>query len=223
MDAEMSRTSPVEFDREHSRRSFIKTAAWATAALSAAGIGGFTAATRFAGAQSGPNYPTYQGLGDAAILGFALQLERLEGTFYARGVEAGLFSGPALTQIATLRDHELAHADFLAAGLAGAGAPVPPPPSLTYPAGTFDSPGAFLQLAATFEPVGIGAYGGAAAALESKDFLAAALSIHNAECQHRTAINILNGVLPPNNLAFEPTLPFQAVVSAVAPFGVSPG
>ena len=220
MDADIGRTSPVGLDQEHSRRSFLKTAAWATAALSAAGIGGFAAATPPADAQGGvssQNFPTYQGLGDAAILGFALQLERLEGTFYARGVEAGLFSGPALAQIAALRDAEMAHADFLTTGLQGAGAPVPPPPSLTFP------PGTFLQLAATFEPVGIGAYGGAAAALENKDFLGPALSIHNAECQHRTAINILNGVQPPNNLLFEPSLPFGAVVEAVAPFGVTPG
>ena len=223
MDAEMSRTSPVEFDREHSRRSFLKTAAWATAALSTAGIGGFAASTRFAGAQAGPNYPTYQGLGDAAILGFALQLERLEGTFYAQGVDSGLFSGPALAQIAAIRDHEMAHVDALAGTLASLGAPVPPPPQLTFPPDATSSPARFLGLAATLEPVGIGAYGGAAAALESKDLLAAALSIHNVECQHRVAINILNGVLPPNNLAFEPSLPFGAVVDAVAPFGVTPG
>ena len=223
MDADIGRTSPVGFDQEHSRRSFLKTAAWATAAISAAGIGGFGVATRFADAQAPPNYPTYQGLGDAAILGFALQLERLEGTFYARGVDAGLFSGPALAQIATIRDHEMAHVDALAGTLASLGAPVPPPPNLTFPPGTFGDPGTFLGLAATFEPVGIGAYGGAAAALESKDLLAAALSIHNVECQHRVAINILQGILPPNNLTFEPTLPFGAFVEAVAPFGVTPG
>lgn len=226
MDADIGRTSPVGFDQEPSRRSFLKTAAWATAALSAAGIGGFAAATRFADAQGGvssQNFPTYQGLGDAAILGFALQLERLEGTFYARGIDAGLFSGPAAAQIAAIRDHEMAHVDALSSTLSSLGAPVPPPPNLTFPPGTFDDPGTFLGLAATFEPVGIGAYGGAAAALESRDLLAAALSIHNVECQHRVAINILNGVQPPNDLAFEPTLPFGAVVEAVAPFGVTPG
>ncbi len=223
MDADIGRTSSVGLDQEHSRRSFLKTAAWVTAAISAAGVGGFGVATRFADAQAPPNYPTYQGLGDAAILGFALQLERLEGTFYARGVDAGLFSGPALAQIAAIRDHEMAHVDALAGTLSSLGAPVPPVPNLTFPPGTFSDPGTFLGLAATFEPVGIGAYGGAAGALESKDLLAAALSIHNVECQHRVAINILNGVLPPNNLAFEPTLPFGAVVEAVAPFGVTPG
>ncbi|MCA1716061.1 MAG: ferritin-like domain-containing protein [Actinobacteria bacterium] len=223
MDADIGRTSPVGIDQEHSRRSFLKTAAWVTAAISAAGVGGFGVATRFADAQAPPNYPTYQGLGDAAILGFALQLERLEGAFYAQGVDSGLFSGPALAQIAAIRDHEMAHVDALAGTLASLGAPVPPPPQLTFPPDATSSPARFLGLAATLEPVGIGAYGGAAAALESKDLLAAALSIHNVECQHRVAINILNGVLPPNNLAFEPTLPFGAVVEAVAPFGVTPG
>ncbi len=222
MNGPEGRTSPVGLDREHSRRDFLKTAAWATAALSAAGIGGFGVASQSANAAH-ENYPSYQGLGDAAIFSFALQLERLEGTFYARGVEAGLFSGPALAQIAAIRDHEMAHVDAISAALSAAGAPVPPAPNLTYPPGVFQDRGAFLQLAATFEPVGIGAYGGAAAALESKELLAAALSIHNVECQHRVAINILNGILPPNNLAFEPSLPFGAVVEAVAPFGVTPG
>ena len=222
MDADLGRTSPVVLDQERSRRSFLKTAAWVTAAISAAGIGGFGVATRSAEAAH-VNYPTYQGLGDAAILGFALQLERLEGTFYAQGVDSGLFSGPALAQIAAIRDHEMAHVDALAGTLASLGAPVPPPPQLTFPPDATSSPARFLGLAATLEPVGIGAYGGAAAALESKDLLAAALSIHNVECQHRVAINILNGVLPPNNLAFEPSLPFGAVVEAVAPFGVTPG
>ncbi len=220
MNGSEGRTSPVGFDREHSRRDFLKTAGWATAAISAAGIGGFGIATRFANAAH-VNYPTYQGLGDAAIFSFALQLERLEGTFYARGVDAGLFSGPALAQIAAIRDHEMAHVDAITATLSAAGAPIPPAPNFTFPPGVFQDPGAFLQLAATFEPVGIGAYGGAAAALENKDLLAAALSIHNVECQHRVAINILNGVQPPNNLAFEPSLPLPAVQQAVAPFGIT--
>ena len=36
----------IAFDRETSRRNFLKTAAWAGAALSAAGIGGFGVAVR---------------------------------------------------------------------------------------------------------------------------------------------------------------------------------
>ena len=208
-------------DREYSRRNFLKTAAAVGAAFTAAGIGGAELFTRFANAQQGVNFPTYQGLGDAAILGFALQLERLEGTFYAAGVNAGILSGDALAQVAAIRDHEMAHADAIATTLGQLGAAVPATPQFTYPNGVFTDVKAFLQLAATFEPVGIGAYQGAAPALKSKDILAAAISIHNAECQHRCAINILNLVNPPNNLAFEKALPLQKVQAAVKPFGIT--
>ena len=209
----------IAFDRETSRRNFLKTAAWTGAALSAMGIGGFSLANK-AGAQDAP-YTTYEGLGDAAILQFAYQLELLEGIFYDEGVNAGLFADDFLAQVAAIRDHEFAHADALAATITDLGAEVPATPDFTYPDGVFTDVVAFLELAATFEPVGIGAYQGAAPALESKEILAAALSIHNTECQHRCAINILNLVVPPNNVAFEEALPLQAVQAAVEPFGIT--
>ncbi len=210
---------PIGLDRETSRRNFLKTAAWTGAAFSAMGIGGFGVAVRRAEAQG--EYETYEGLGDAAILQFAYQLELLEGTFYAEGVKAGLFADAFLEQIIAIRNHEMAHADALATTLGQLGAEVPATPQFTYPAGTFGDAATFLELAATFEPVGIGAYQGAAPALQSKDILAAAISIHNAECQHRCAINILNLITPPNNLAFEEALPLQDVQAAVEPFGIT--
>ena len=225
MDAGIGRTSPVGLDQEHSRRRFLKTAASVGAALAAAGIGGASVFSRYADAQALPTqiaYPTYQGLGDVAIFSFALQLERLEGTFYALGADSGLFSGPDLAQIAAIRDHELAHADFLTTTLQGVGAPVPPVPNFTLPPDALGSREAFLGLAATLEPVGIGAYQGAAPAIENKALLGPALSIHNAECQHRCAINILQGIVPPNNIQFEQSLTFQEVAAAAAPFGVTP-
>ena len=217
--SEVESRVPIELDRETSRRNFLKTAAWTGAAFSAMGIGGFGVAVRRAEAQG--EYKTYEGLGDAAILQFAYQLELLEGTFYAEGVKAGLFEDAFLEQIIAIRDHEMAHADAIATTLGQLGADVPPTPQLTYPAGSFSDAATFLQLAATFEPVGIGAYQGAAPALQSKDILAAAISIHNAECQHRCAINILNLVNPPNDLAFEVALPLQKVQAAVKPFGIT--
>ena len=57
-------------------------------------------------------------------------------------------------------------------------------------------------------------------ALESKDILAAAISIHNAECQHRCAIAVMNLVVPPNDVAFEESLTLKQVQDAVAPFGI---
>jgi hypothetical protein len=218
MDVDVGRISPKDY-REHSRRNFLKTAAAVTAALAAAGFGGVQFATREADAQVGGEYTTYLGLGDAAILQLAYQLELLEGTFYAVGRDSGLFRGPALAQIAELSAHEFAHADAIAGALGSLGAAIPQP-ALTLPP-TPDA-ATFLGLAATLEPVGIGAYQGAAPAIQDKGLLPTALSIHNAECQHWCAIKILQGVVPPNNVALEQALPLGAVVEAAAPFGVRP-
>src|SRR5215211_2622338 len=216
--SEVESRVPIGLDRETSRRNFLKTVAWTGAALSAMGIGGFGVAVRRAESQG--EYMTYQGLGDAAILQFAYQLELLEGTFYDEGANAGLFKDAFLEQIVAIRAHEMAHADAIATTLGQLGAEVPATPRFTFPAGTFGDAATFLELAATFEPVGIGAYQGAAPALQSKDILAAAISIHNAECQHRCAINILNLITPPNDLAFEEALPLPDVQEAVKPFGI---
>jgi len=215
-----SRIPIIGMDREVSRQKFLKTAAWTGAAFSAMGIGGFGIAVNRAEAQA-QAYESYQGLGDAAILQFAYLLEQLEGIFYDEGVNAGLFEGAFLDQVAVIRDHEFAHADAIATTLGQLGADVPAVPEFTYPDGVFTDVVAFLELAATFEPVGIGAYQGAAPALKSKEILAAALSIHNTECQHRCAINILNLVVPPNNVAFEEALPLEDVQAAVEPFGIT--
>ena len=208
-------------DQEQSRRNFLKTAGWATAALAAAGFGGVSLAGRDARAQGAAPYTTYQGLGDAAILSLAYQLELLEGNFYAAGVDSGLFTDDfSVSQLAAIRDHEFAHADAIAGVLNSLGAPIPEPALVFPPDATADA-ATFLTYAATLEPVGIGAYQGAAPALESKDILASAISIHNAECQHWNAIKILQGVVPPNNVAFEEALPLQTVLDAAAPFGIT--
>ena len=219
MDGAEGRISPVGFDRERSRRDFLKTAAAVGAALSAAGFGGVALLARDAEAQAAP-YTTYQGLGDAAILSVAYQLELLEGNFYAAGANSGLFTGNALTQISQLSNDEFAHADAIAGVLSSLGAAIPEPQLVFPPDATADA-ATFLTYAATLEPVGIGAYQGAAPALQSKDILASAISIHNAECQHWNAIKILQGIVPPNNVAFEEALPLQTVLDAGAPFGIT--
>ena len=218
MRGEESRVA-IGIDRETSRRNFLKTAAWAGAAISAMGIGGFGVAIRRADAQAKP-YKTYEGLGDAAILQFAYQLELLEGNFYAIGADSGLFRSTFLDQIAEISDHEFAHADAIANTLGQLGADVPAEPDFTFPDDATADAATFLGYAATLEPVGIGAYQGAAPALQSKDILAAAISIHNAECQHRCAIAIMNLIVPPNDRAFEEALPLAKVQAAAKPFGI---
>lgn len=220
MNEGQGRVIPAGLDRDYSRRNFLKTAGVVGAALSAVGIGGFGVAVRYARGQE-QAYTTYQDLSDVQILQFAYLLEQLEGIFYETGAASGLFDEFTTAQIAAIRDHEIAHAEAIAATLGQLGAEVPATPQFTYPDGVFSDPQAFLELAATLEPVGIGAYQGAAPALDSKDILAAAISIHNSECQHRCAINILQGVVPPNNKAFEDALPLPKVQEAVAPFGIT--
>lgn len=213
---EVDRGASSAVERGIARRDFLKTAAWAGAALSAAGITGFGVAVK----QAHAVHEGYVEIGPLAILQFAYQLELLEGTFYDEGVNAGIFAEPALTQIAAIRDHEMAHAAALADAIVANGGEVPATPQFTYPDGVFTDPVAFLELAATFEPVGVGAYQGAAPALIGNELLGPALSIHNAEAQHVVAINILQGVVPPANLAFTEALALPDVQAAVAPFGL---
>lgn len=208
--------------KEFSRRNFVKVAAGASAAIAAAGVGGFGIANSFAKAQNGQEpFTTYQGLGDAAILQFAYQLELLEGTFYQMGADMGTVSGNALATVEAVRDAEFAHAEAIAGVLQDLGAQVPATPEFTFPDGVFQDTAAFIELSNTFEPTGIGAYQAAAPALESKEILGSALSIHNAECEHWNAFKILAGIDPPNNVAFEEALPLPEVQEAVAPFGIT--
>ena len=150
-----------------------------------------------------------------AILSFALQLERLEGTFYATGVDAGILSGDALAQVVAIRDHEMANA--ITSTLQGLGAPVPPPPNFTLPPDAMSSPAAFLNLAATLEPGGVGAYLGAGPMIQNPVFLKAAGTIAGVEVDHVFAVSNLVGTKPPANAAFAKALSKDEVLAAVAP------
>lgn len=192
--------SVQEFARPRTRRDFFKT-------LVAASIGvvaGSTALSRKAKAQSS----------DLEIIQLALLLELLEGTFYQRALDAGVLSGSALGVVTNLRDHEFAHAAFLQ----GAGADPSLVPGFVFPPESLASQAAVLQTAAILEPVGVGAYLGAAPLIADPSNLEAALSIYGTEADHVVAVNNLLGVYPPAQTAFEVPITVDQALAAAAPF-----
>jgi ferritin-like protein len=198
--------SAEEFAQPRTRRDFFKALAAAGAGAAAGSV--FLSRKAFA-----------QGAGgDVDIANFALTLEYLEAEFYSLALDAGVLSGDALGVVENLASHEQQHVDAIVGLLEGAGATPVEKPEFTFPAGTFSSQGAILDLAATFEPVGVGAYLGAAPMIQSPDILAAAGSIAGVEGEHVVAVNWLLGVVPYANEAFPAAMTQDEVLAAVSPF-----
>lgn len=156
--------------------------------------------------------------GDLDIANFALTLEYLEGEFYTLAVDSGVLSGSALGVVTNLRDHELAHVDALIGLIEQFGGTPVAKPEFTFPPESLASQQGVLDLAITLEPVGVGAYLGAAPLIQDPDVLAAAGSIAGVEGEHVVAVNNLLGVVPPANQAFPEALTQDQVLAAVAPF-----
>jgi Ferritin-like domain len=200
-----------EFARPRTRRDFFKALAVAGAGATA----GSMLLSRKASAKTN----------DVDIANFALSLEYLEADFYARALDAGVLSGDALGVVTNLADHEAQHVKAITDLLNSAGATPVAEPTFTYPADAFSSQASILDLAATFEPVGVGAYLGAAPLISSPDILAAAGSIAGVEGEHVVAVNWLLGVVPYAGEAFPAAMTQDEVLAAVAPFmgGSMPG
>lgn len=188
-----------------SRRNFLKL----LAAGSVGAVAGSTILSRKAWAQQG---------GDIDIANFALTLELLEAEFYAIALDSGVLTDVSYPTVEALASHEAQHVDALTGLIEQFGGTPVAAPEFVFPAGTFDSEAAILELAATFEITGVGAYIGAGAMIQNPDVLAAAGSISVIEGEHVVAINNLLGVVPPANIAFPQPLTMDEVLTAVAPF-----
>jgi hypothetical protein len=193
-----------EFARPRSRRDFFKSLAIAGAGATAASM----LLSKQASAQTD----------DVDIANFALTLEYLEAEFYALAVDSGVLSGDALGVVENLADHEAQHVTALTDLLKSVGATPVEKPTFTFPEDALSSEASILDLAATLEPVGVGAYLGAAPLISSPDILAAAGSIAGVEGEHVVAVNWLRGVVPYANEAFPQALTLDEVSAAVAPF-----
>ncbi len=193
-----------EFARPRTRRDFFKI-------LAVAGAGATAASMLVSGKASAQT-------NDVDIANFALSLEYLEADFYARALDAGVLSGDALGVVKNLADHESQHVSAITDLLNSAGATPVSKPTFIYPADAFSNQASILNLAATFEPVGVGAYLGAAPLISSPDILAAAGSIAGVEGEHVVAVNWLLGVVPYAGEAFPEAMTLDEVSAAVAPF-----
>ncbi len=168
------------------------------------------------------------GKGDIGILNYAYTLEQLEAAFYLAVVAnpyAGI-SSEEMTIMEDLRNHEVAHRDFLKAAL-GKDAII----DLTFDFSSvdFSDRSSVLATAKTFEDLGVAAYNGAGQLLESADLLLIAGKIVSVEARHAAAIRSIfdadftsfagSDVIDENGLdrAFTPS----QVLEAASPFIVN--
>jgi hypothetical protein len=215
------------FARPETRRGFLKAlaAAGMGAAAGSVLLGGRAEAQDYSASQyaGGDQYATAtadpaSGGGDLEIANFALTLEYLEAEFYALALDAGVLSGNALAVVQALADHEAQHVTALTDLITQYGGTPVAKPEFVFPDDAFSSQASILELAGTFEPVGVGAYLGAAPMIVDPMVLAAAGSIAGVEGEHVVSVNWLNGVVPPANTAFPAALTMDEVLAAVAPF-----
>ena len=155
------------------------------------------------------------------VLNYALTLEHLEYSFYRDGI--GLFTfgndsrGASIdTNLAAIRDHEMAHVDTLTQVITDLGGD--PVAEATYDFGdAYTDPAAFLATAMALENTGVSAYDGAGQYIDDPDLLTAAGSIVAVEARHASYLNLLNGQVPFPD-AFEKPLTQDEVLAIAGPF-----
>lgn len=215
---EIEKVDPEVYDRLDTRRHVMKRFSFIGKTLALAAV-----PTAFGSLFNKAYGQTNDDIKD--VLLFAYLLENLEAEFYKRVVATfganGVPAGPAQGAMTTIRDHEVAHVNFLKTVLTSLG--VTPP---TYTAASFDFSGGkgsgtgpfataftnnyavLLAVAQTFEDTGVRAYKGQAPRLiNNNDVLQAALQIHSVEARHASHIRQMRrnlGQLIPTGVLLQP-------------------
>lgn len=158
---------------------------------------------------------TLAAMTDVDILQFALTLEHLEAAMYREMLAANVLTGKELQYFQSFGEHEAAHVDGLTQALQALGVePAMPLADYAFPA--FTSRTTILNFAKTAEDLGVGAYQGAAAGIDNKDYLAVAGSIVQVEARHAAIVNLLLGI-DPAPAAVTPSLTVEEVLQVVGP------
>ena len=165
------------------------------------------------------------GEGDIGVLNYAYALEQLEAAFYSNVIKNPYkdMSEDEKSILTDIRDHEIAHVEFLKGSLKDKAIP---DLEVDFSAVDFTSRKSVLTTAKTFEDLGVGAYNGAGKLIKNVDYLAAAGSIVSVEARHAATIRDL---LQPGSVAFagpevvdknglDVALPPAKVLAAADPF-----
>ncbi|MES2703005.1 MAG: ferritin-like domain-containing protein [Bacteroidota bacterium] len=187
---EIAKTDDEFFEKTSQRRDVIRKIT-RTAALTALPL-----------ALGGMFQKAYGKTTDVIIdtLNFALALEHLEAEFYkmvittSSALVQATGGTAALNALTTIRDHEIAHVNFLTTAIQGAGGVAALKGNYDFTAGgtfadVFTNYDTLLAVAQAFEDTGVRAYKGQAGNLMgNNDILTAALNIHSVEARHASHI-----------------------------------
>ena len=158
------------------------------------------------------------GAQDLAIVQYALTLEHLETDFYAAVIASGVVKDPKLGEVAKMiHENEQAHVEALTATVKQLGGE-PKRPKTNFDAVIEGGMKMVLETAATVENLGAAAYLGQAGRIQSKEVLAAALSIHSVEARHAAALNSVVGKTIVPDGAFAKPASMAEVLPKVKPF-----
>ncbi|MBO0357586.1 ferritin-like domain-containing protein [Hymenobacter sp. BT186] len=163
------------------------------------------------------------GSGDVGVLNYAYALEQLEAAFYAQ-VIATPYTGITTderTALTAISKHEAIHRDFFKAAITAA-APTQIIPGLTpdFSKINFADRTQVLTAAKTFEDLGVGAYNGAGALIQSGTYLLLAGKIVSVEARHAAYIRDLltpgsfSGSDVVNAAGLDQALPVATVLAA---------
>lgn len=133
------------------------------------------------------------GKGDLGILRYALTFEYIEVMFYAKALQSGKLKGRAAELARRFGAHENQHVAALEAAVRKLGGQ---PPAKPKPHFSLGSQPAIVTFALGMESLGASAYLAEVDRIQSKEVLAAALSIHTVEGRHAAAFASLLGQDP---------------------------